>query len=466
MEQRFSLQQEQEVELLKQLILAELFELLSPQVEGEFSYVMTGGGEDGLQKITPAIASWYEHIIEQKQTKNSALYSLQKNFLQKDTFLSPNLLALYKLSLWKQKGVNINIFMAEENPQELPSIDKFYPEATRGLDFRVYQMIGNPTHTLRNMAYGGIISSPSIALINLPEGIKYFGGWLSLIETFLLRGIWVVLAMPKSLFGLEISSKQAYKDISASLQRIKYEILSFSILEQSEYISGSTKDELWVLSPDNQFAEFKEKIMSSMEGIFNFSKEKELLEPQKTRIDIQEISPLTSKLKKFEESFPRPVGEYLEVTIGKRDQISSVIELWKQLMDEHIEYDRHFKRRSIAELYIQQSFVVQIPNQEYLLLIAHSSAKVIGFLTAQVIRAPLFETLRTGQVVDVFVAPEWRGHGVGKMLFQASLDWFEVMSLGQIDLNVARGNKRGIQFWQSMGFDPYLYVVSRSVKEL
>ena len=61
-------------------------------------------------------------------------------------------------------------------------------------------------------------------------------------------------------------------------------------------------------------------------------------------------------------------------------------------------------------------------------------------------------------MLDLFVYQEFRRQGIGKRLVKSSLEWFQKQGILRVEVNVARQNPVGQDFWKSIGFQPYLHV--------
>lgn len=84
-----------------------------------------------------------------------------------------------------------------------------------------------------------------------------------------------------------------------------------------------------------------------------------------------------------------------------------------------------------------------------------AAEEVIGFLVAERVSSiPIYQTMETGWIHDVYVHPAHRGLGVGRTLARLALDRFETMGVKQVRLETAWGNPEARRMFESMGFRP------------
>ncbi len=59
---------------------------------------------------------------------------------------------------------------------------------------------------------------------------------------------------------------------------------------------------------------------------------------------------------------------------------------------------------------------------------------------------------RTGNIYQMWVAPEHRGKGIGKRLLNSIVNWAEGLHLQGLELDVTTTNLKAIHFYESIGF--------------
>ncbi len=78
---------------------------------------------------------------------------------------------------------------------------------------------------------------------------------------------------------------------------------------------------------------------------------------------------------------------------------------------------------------------------------------MMGFITKNV---PVYETEKIGEISDAYISPSYRKQGLGKRLFESLRDWFEEQGINQVEVSASARNIGSNQFWEKMGFRPYM----------
>lgn len=89
------------------------------------------------------------------------------------------------------------------------------------------------------------------------------------------------------------------------------------------------------------------------------------------------------------------------------------------------------------------------------LFVAADDGGVFGFVLVQSMRTPEFSCIvphEYAYVMDVYVAPEERGQGVGSELIAVVRDWAAERGLDYLELNVLENNERARRFYEKNGF--------------
>jgi len=61
---------------------------------------------------------------------------------------------------------------------------------------------------------------------------------------------------------------------------------------------------------------------------------------------------------------------------------------------------------------------------------------------------------RSGELVMMWVEPDYRGSNAATLLVQSLLDWAKTVGIESVELGVTDGNSRAIQFYENCGFQP------------
>lgn len=87
---------------------------------------------------------------------------------------------------------------------------------------------------------------------------------------------------------------------------------------------------------------------------------------------------------------------------------------------------------------------------------------LVGYATGIVsVWPPLWKTQRVGEVGDVFVVPDRRRHGVGRVLLQGVLDALSRRGVEVLRAPVPVRNDGTVALMKALGFEPVLRVAER-----
>ena len=92
---------------------------------------------------------------------------------------------------------------------------------------------------------------------------------------------------------------------------------------------------------------------------------------------------------------------------------------------------------------------------EKMYVLEDDAGRVCGFLWIEV-RATMVDPI-VGYIKNVYVAPELRGQGYGKMLLEVAERWFRSQGCRKATLDVSVCNERAVRLYESMGYCPARY---------
>lgn len=453
--------------------MLELFDWLAP-TQGEFWYIQSHTGVGLLPAELPAL-DWYaraEADGDRGPWRSFPLWNVQHASLATSQFLDAAGLAIQRLNRLEQRGVAVRWVLGH---QDLVTSRQFQEncllwEQEGRVSFhapnrnqRLYQLTGATWDSLQELVYLGGARAPGVALLEPPTLINQTTPLLTLIETLLMRRFWVILKLPHPPEREKHTHETAYSMFADGVARLQVPGTRYLLEGEQRGLKPKAPSELWLLSPGEELRLLQKRISDRLQLLLGQALG---LASQGGKISGFEEHPMASSedaLRTFFSQFPVHLMPHLVVDRAREGDLAEVIHLWEQLMDEHATFDEHFQRRPLARLYLRHSFNSQQSQPDYLLLVARWKRKPIGFLSAQILRAPLFQESRIGQVIDVYILPEWRSQNIGTQMVELVTHWFKAMKITQVDLNVAVRNERGCAFWEEQGFQPYLRVVSKEI---
>lgn len=146
--------------------------------------------------------------------------------------------------------------------------------------------------------------------------------------------------------------------------------------------------------------------------------------------------------------------------------VSSIVELWKELMDFHKEFDRFFSRSANGHEGFADFITGHISSETSNVFVAEAGKDIVGYCLAIAEKhPPVLEIQKYGLVQDLAVTKKHRRRGIGERLLKEALSWFFEKGVDRIETRVAKCNKLSTEFWAKMGFTPYLETVFMEIQE-
>ena len=139
---------------------------------------------------------------------------------------------------------------------------------------------------------------------------------------------------------------------------------------------------------------------------------------------------------------------------AKLSDIDSIIELWKGLMEYHLEFFPDFykfKRGYLSSM--RKHFGRNIRSKDSIVLVAEESGKPIGYVMGAVgkFRPPIYKWKKEANISDLFVDEEHRGKGISKKLFLEVKKFAKAKGADYLKLAVDVKNPSANKFYDKMG---------------
>jgi diamine N-acetyltransferase len=136
-------------------------------------------------------------------------------------------------------------------------------------------------------------------------------------------------------------------------------------------------------------------------------------------------------------------------------QINEIKPLWESLNQVHLADTVFFKDHYKSFTFEKRSARWRImTDEDILILVAESEEKkLIGYCISTQ------DQLKQGEIDSLYVTPEFRGKGVGKILTERSLEWLQSNRCNPIRLAISYGHESVISFYQKIGFYPRMTIL-------
>ncbi|MGE5599663.1 MAG: N-acetyltransferase family protein [Bacteroidota bacterium] len=138
------------------------------------------------------------------------------------------------------------------------------------------------------------------------------------------------------------------------------------------------------------------------------------------------------------------------------DRLPSLLPLWRESMNHHAAVVPFFHPHPRGEDAWYKNTAVMLAVGDGMIIVARSDGEAVGFIYGQIqAHSPVFLPGRLGYISDLYVKPECRRHGLGRLLFLALRDWFAARGVETLDLQAYLASAGASAFWRRMGFEVY-----------
>lgn len=123
--------------------------------------------------------------------------------------------------------------------------------------------------------------------------------------------------------------------------------------------------------------------------------------------------------------------------------------------DEHAEALPHIFNK-VDQVMPESYFRELLEDPKSDILIAKINEEVVGFAVMELNESPPFDSLiprKFAYMNDFGVKNSYQRRGIGKILFEACLEWSRNNDAASLDLNVWEFNKKAITFYESFGME-------------
>jgi RimJ/RimL family protein N-acetyltransferase len=154
-----------------------------------------------------------------------------------------------------------------------------------------------------------------------------------------------------------------------------------------------------------------------------------------------------------------------EIRIGDEEQFTALI----QEVENHSEYMLYEPGERKATVESQRKMIdAMVREENSTMLVAEDEGELVGYLVA---RGGFANRTKHTLYLVIGISKEYRGQGIGKILFTEIEKWAIEHQVHRLELTVAAENEAGIGLYQKMGFEiegrkrDSLYIDGRYVDE-
>ncbi|MGD6876435.1 GNAT family N-acetyltransferase [Bacillus infantis] len=145
----------------------------------------------------------------------------------------------------------------------------------------------------------------------------------------------------------------------------------------------------------------------------------------------------------------------ISIDTAKIDDHNAINLIVKEGQDEHSEalpYIFNKVDQVMPESYYRE--LLEDPKSE--ILIAKISEEIVGFAVMELNESPPFDSMVTRKFAymnDFGIKRSCQRKGIGKILFEACVEWSKNKDAASLDLNVWEFNKKAISFYENFGME-------------
>jgi ribosomal protein S18 acetylase RimI-like enzyme len=158
----------------------------------------------------------------------------------------------------------------------------------------------------------------------------------------------------------------------------------------------------------------------------------------------------------------REIGQRLEpgevVLRNAKDSDFGVLrDLWRELMDLHVELDPRFTLSDNADQRFFNYLETARSREDYRVRIAAVGDRPVGFAISCVLpNSPVYRARWIGYINDLCVTDSMRRRGIGELLVRDAVDWLRANGAETVEVYVACYNEGAQRFWRRIGGREYL----------
>ena len=147
----------------------------------------------------------------------------------------------------------------------------------------------------------------------------------------------------------------------------------------------------------------------------------------------------------------------VKIRKARQEELLKIGRLWGKFMAFNAEFNSSFRVKKKAPEIFSKEMIEKIQDSNCRLTVAEIDGELVGFCYSYISHKPkYFKLEKFGFVGDLYVEPQYRRQGVGRMLVLDTMEFFSRRKVRQIELLVAVKNTGTIEFWESLGFSHLL----------
>jgi ribosomal protein S18 acetylase RimI-like enzyme len=142
--------------------------------------------------------------------------------------------------------------------------------------------------------------------------------------------------------------------------------------------------------------------------------------------------------------------------------VEAVANLWLALIGEHTACDRRYFTTYRSNYMRKIQFLeAALRDPQEQIWLARVDAEIVGYCSAYVSYVTgMYNAHIEATLGDIYVAPEHRAEGIGKLLLNQAKQWAQIMEANTLRLNVHSANSQAIAYYLKNGFEEKFKVMT------
>lgn len=142
------------------------------------------------------------------------------------------------------------------------------------------------------------------------------------------------------------------------------------------------------------------------------------------------------------------------IRLAKPEDAPRIGRLWEALVNHHHQLDRDLPI-AVPDGGILYAKRIQgrLADTHTRVFVAEEDGQIVGYVLSVIVDMPpeMFAHTVGGFLADIYVEPDYRRHGIGRDLVNATVEWFQTCGATYYEWYVAAQNAAGHAFWESVG---------------
>ena len=92
--------------------------------------------------------------------------------------------------------------------------------------------------------------------------------------------------------------------------------------------------------------------------------------------------------------------------------------------------------------------------------------KIVGWSWLRIYENEFFKEGAYGEINEIYIVPEWRGKGIGKILMKHAEDWFRNKGIKTVRVEALATNEKALAFYRKHGFKPNYITLQKEISNI